>query len=650
MSYINTKKNKTIYNVDFRHTSFEGKELLPIYQEAAEKAVSLLNSVTACVFLISDDKNNKKIKTVAGVGIKRILGKDILIKDSNLQFILKLKETTIIYPSDSDVAENMILTPPLLVSPINVRRKLRGFLAVCDNVSGKKYSRHDIKVADLITSQLVDRVSFLKSTLEHNDLLADLEEQKERYLKLYENSNAAFFWLDSGGKINDVNGIALKILGYTKKQLLSMKIDEITKDERLGYAKLRNIRKFYDEVTLIDSKGNQVDVEISLNKIRLKSRIYYIGTARDITDKKILERQIKHSRYKFMTIIDGIKDGILLLGKDLEVLAINKEQAKRSNVSATKAVGKHCSDMIHKDSGTCDSMDCSIKKSLRKKKVHKELLVNTDKDSGAKEFIEVTTFPLLDSHKKVVQVMAVLRDVTNEKNMHHRLIYSEKLATLGTLSAKIGHEIRNPLTAILACAQYLEMKDEDNKNLKIIISEGFRLQSMVNDLLTISKPKAPSEKLIFLEKVIEDVIGFLKNVTGQIKYHNIIKEFDEIPPVIGDEEQLKQLFTNIILNASQAMEEVNRKEGDLIIGTKLSKDKKYSITYVTDCGKGINKKNFESIFDPFFTTKGEKGTGLGMAVAKEIIDSHNGKIEIKSKENSGTTMSISLPAQPDSFI
>jgi PAS domain S-box-containing protein len=650
MSYLHKKGELSlVYDIPASQKSKHEKEILNIYQDCVNKAAKLLDSKTAFIFSLSKDKKNIEIKAFAGTGKKKLYDKSLLLKSSDLKYILKLKEPVIINSVTEEIKGSDIFRPPFMISPIIIESSPRGFLVVCNKTTGKIYNKRYLPIAGLIVSSLVDRLHNFYYLYEKNEFLRKIGEIRTRYLNLYENINASFFWVDSDGEIVDVNQAMVKLLGYSKQELLKLKIEDITREALFGYKKIMNNKKSCDEVKLIRKDGKLIDVEISYNKIKLGSDTFHVGIVKEIGEKKRLERQVKESRYKFLTIIDGIKDGILLVNKNLKVLAMNKEQAKRSKLTVSDAIGKDCYEVIHYVTKmTCETTDCSIKKAIITKKVSKRLHI-TKNEKGEKEFIEITSFPLFNPNGEIDQVVSVLRDVTHERRLHRQLIYSEKLATLGTLSAKIGHEIRNPLTAILACAQYLGMKDVDNQNLKIIISEASRIQGMVNDLLMISAPKPPTETIVFLEKVLEEALHFLKNITGQIKYHKIIKEFSDIPPIRGDEEKLKQLFTNIILNASQAMEKAGKREGDLIIGTKLLDDKEYSITYITDCGEGIPKEDLKKIFDPFYTTKGAKGTGLGMVVAKEIVDSHNGKIEIKSKVRVGTTVSVCLPVAEKSL-
>jgi len=263
--------------------------------------------------------------------------------------------------------------------------------------------------------------------------------------------------------------------------------------------------------------------------------------------------------------------------------------------------------------------------------------------SSKDQTIGYTISLLLDNDQKVKGNVLVMRDISEKKRLEQELIQSEKLATLGLLAGKISHEMGNPLFGILGYAELLESKYPKEKNIKFIINQALRLKKMTKDLLTISKPKPPLITLVDTNKILKKTLGFLRDITGQIKYHEVIEEYSpNLPFVQGDEEQLKQVFINLIVNASQSMR--NRTEGSVLtIGTAKAEGDQKVLVFIQDNGCGIAAEDLDRIFDPFYTTKGENGTGLGMAVIKEIIDKHHGQIHVESKEGKGTRISVMLP-------
>jgi len=238
------------------------------------------------------------------------------------------------------------------------------------------------------------------------------------------------------------------------------------------------------------------------------------------------------------------------------------------------------------------------------------------------------------------------------KETQYQLLQSEKLASIGKLAATIAHEINNPLNGILTYTKLIERKladgtlkkDEIPKFLSylgIMERETERCSTIVRNLLDFARQREPALRPdVDINAVVEEALSLLAN---QIALQEITleKKFNQLPPIMADPMQLRQVFLNIILNACEAM----NKEGVLTVTTALSNKRKKAVRVeIADSGVGIDEKDLSKIFDPFFTSK-EKGTGLGLSVVYGIINSHQGTIEVDSKAGEGTTITITLPTE-----
>jgi two-component system NtrC family sensor kinase len=231
------------------------------------------------------------------------------------------------------------------------------------------------------------------------------------------------------------------------------------------------------------------------------------------------------------------------------------------------------------------------------------------------------------------------------KLMQTQLIRSEKLVSLGRLVAGITHEINNPLTGILMFANLTRESPQLDPTLKndmdVIINEAQRCAKIVKGLLDFSRESIPQKKPASLNNVMEATLTLIGR---QSSFHNIdiIRDCQPDLPLISiDENQMEQVFINILLNASQSMPG----GGSICIKT-YTEDAEYACIKITDTGAGISEENLGKIFDPFFTTKSDKGMGLGLSVSYGIIERHGGKIEVQSKLSEGTTFTIKLPLHP----
>ncbi|MCP4652163.1 MAG: GHKL domain-containing protein [Candidatus Omnitrophica bacterium] len=236
-----------------------------------------------------------------------------------------------------------------------------------------------------------------------------------------------------------------------------------------------------------------------------------------------------------------------------------------------------------------------------------------------------------------------------------QIIQLEKMASLGTLSAGVAHEINNPLTFLITnlslissyAKEITDVKDIDDRNKTIAnIEESVqeccdganRIKRIVQDLLTFSHASKGRRSCDDINKLLDATIRILWN---EIKYKaDVVKDYKATTHVWVDANKVSQVFLNLILNAAAAIKQVTSQEkGTISVST--TEDDKNVIVKVIDTGPGIPKKVYSRIFDPFFTTKG--GTGLGLHVSRKIIMNHGGALEVEATSGKGTTFVVSLP-------
>jgi two-component system NtrC family sensor kinase len=231
------------------------------------------------------------------------------------------------------------------------------------------------------------------------------------------------------------------------------------------------------------------------------------------------------------------------------------------------------------------------------------------------------------------------------REAQERLIRSEKLASLGKLAAGVAHEINNPLTGVLTFSQLLmeQFPPESNEyqDLKVIQQETLRCRKIVRGLLEFSRQTAPEKRSVDIRVLLNEVFSIVGNQESFQNIHLVTQMDSEIPPLMADRDQLKQVFFNIVVNASEAMSN----GGSIKIRTEWIPERSQVAIYFEDNGPGISPENLDKLFDPFFTTK-EMGTGLGLAISYGIIKVHRGNIEIKSKLGEGSQVVITLPVEP----
>jgi len=244
-------------------------------------------------------------------------------------------------------------------------------------------------------------------------------------------------------------------------------------------------------------------------------------------------------------------------------------------------------------------------------------------------------------------------DITALNTLQLRVSRSEKLATLGQVAAGIAHELRNPLVGIGSTASLLlddfESSDPRRAEIEVILQETKRLDRIVNQIVDYARPRALTLERFVLSDLINDVIKGLSGAleAKHIKIQTSLSVADD--HLHADRDQIKQVFLNVIVNAIEA----SPMDGSAIEITAhdlFQHEQPGTMIRIRDAGKGISPETLPRIFEPFFTSGKRHGTGLGMAICKNIIEGHHGDIYLTSEVGVGTTVNIWLPLSPDAHL
>lgn len=260
------------------------------------------------------------------------------------------------------------------------------------------------------------------------------------------------------------------------------------------------------------------------------------------------------------------------------------------------------------------------------------------------KIVEVNAFPFRNEQGGMLGTVFFIKDITQISAMEEQLKRADRLSALGVLAAGIAHEIRNPLTGMKMIVQLLESEfsqdDSRREPLWIIQKEIDRLEAIIGNLLDFARPTKPKAVEVNVEKVVDDCFLLVKNQLKKQGVNYEKKVQNSLPLVIGDPDQLKQVFINIITNAIQALG-----PGGALTVILDHRDEALVIAF-EDTGYGIPSDRLQDIFNPFMTTK-EDGTGLGLSMAQRIVEEHGGKIEVQSSVGEGSTFYVYLPGKAE---
>jgi signal transduction histidine kinase len=276
-----------------------------------------------------------------------------------------------------------------------------------------------------------------------------------------------------------------------------------------------------------------------------------------------------------------------------------------------------------------------------------EFSYGPDRGRGA---LSVECSPVHGEDGRLRGAALFLRDVTERRQAEAEMRQVHQMAAIGYLAASIAHEIRNPLSAIKAAAQYLQHECEDNPLIaqfaSIIDDESNRLTRIITDFLIYARPQPPSRVPIGLPELLGRCLRLLEPELAKVGVDVDIRYSRRLPPLLVDRDQMQQVLVNVLNNAVQAMEGggMVRIRARLRRARQEGGDSTVEIT-IEDEGAGIPPKDLEHIFTPFFTTK-TKGSGLGLPICQRIVESHGGTIAVENSRRGGARCRIELPLHP----
>jgi nitrogen fixation negative regulator NifL len=397
---------------------------------------------------------------------------------------------------------------------------------------------------------------------------------------------------------------------------------------------------------------------------------HFVGIKQDVTEKTRALEAMLASELRYRRLFESAQDGILILeAASGQIIDINPFLTEMLGYVKEELMGKELWEIgVFKDIAGSRAAFLELQ---RQGYIRYEDLPLETKD-GVTRQVEFVSNSYLVNGSSVIQCN--IRDITERKlaertlmetnahlenavtelrtkgvelaSMTQQLWQASKLATMGELSASIAHELNNPLATVALRTESLLMRlpedSEQRKPLEIITQEVDRMATLVNNLLQFSRR---SHRQISTLDPREEIANSLELVHYHLRTRKIkvLREFaGELPTIQADRQQLRQLFLNLITNASDALPE----GGKLTVRAALDGSSTTAVAVeFADNGEGIAADNLEKIWDPFFTTKPEgKGTGLGLAICRRIVEEHGGTIEIGSQSERGATVRMVFPA------
>lgn len=241
--------------------------------------------------------------------------------------------------------------------------------------------------------------------------------------------------------------------------------------------------------------------------------------------------------------------------------------------------------------------------------------------------------------------VAIIRDISDRKEMQAKLALAERLTAIGELAAGVAHEINNPVNTILNCAQLIRDGDDPAENAAIIATEGQRVAAIVHDLLSFARDDREPPHAVDLGQVVDRTVRLLRENLRANGIELCLELGRDLAPVRAREQQIQQVLLNLLINAKDAL--VQGRPTDRRLAVVTTTDHGGVLLAVADNGPGVPPQLGDRVFQPFVTTKrGRGGTGLGLSITKNIVESFGGSISMRSEPGNGAEFRVWLPALP----
>jgi len=454
-----------------------------------------------------------------------------------------------------------------------------------------------------------------------------------------------------GHPVNEIEklvlGLGKGITGWVAKEGIPLLINDVRSDSRyIAYDENINsemcvpLKIGQKVIGVIDAQCRALNA-FSEDDLRLLSIVG--GQLATLIDNLHLLEEIKGSEERYRTVVEGALDGVAVIGEDFKFKYVNERISEILRYSKNELIGMDFRDLLDQT-----NQQLVVDRYLRRQRgeavpPHYEFSIMR-KDGGIRD-VEISSTIVRDSHGSA-NTICFLKDITERKKMEEQLLQAEKLRALAEMASGVAHDFNNALAAILGNTQlllYTVGDGELKETLKTIEKVAKDSAQTVRRLQDFTRKRVHQElHKVDMNAIVRDSIEITKpkwkdEAQSRGIRIEIVSNLGEIPSVSGSASELREMLTNMIFNAIEAMP-----EGGKIEIRTLEKKKKVHVA-ISDTGIGIGEEEKKKIFEPFFTTKPFTNTGLGLSMSYGIVKRFGGEIEVESKPGRGTTFTIILP-------
>ena len=505
------------------------------------------------------------------------------------------------------------------------------------------------------TGKAVRVAIFGKDITEQRHAEKALEEAKLRYQTLFESAPIGIGIATFDGKVSDCNSTMLQMTGYSEEELGRINIAETyldPKDRRILLERLKRNGTVHDfEVGLRRKDGTRYYAALTVTPLTLGGKTVLLTVQKDVTERMRMEETLRESEEKYRTLVESAGDSIAVVNGLGKFLFANRTAAERLGGKPQDYLGKTLGDVFPKKSA--DNHLAAVRQVIRTGRGITGIFL--DEIHGQQRWYNTTVEPLRDSTGKPFAAMVIARDIHDYKQAQDELqqyrenmIRAEQLASIGTLSATLAHELAQPLTVVrlsiqnsLAGLKTASCPSAAIDDLKEGLAAVSTATTIIDRFRNLAR-KAPRKtiKSVNLHALAGRIATVLGHSADQAKVTINIKGLAKLPSVRACESDLERGFFTLVENAIQAAD--GKRPRCIILGGKVKRGC-LELRFADTCG-GIKREHLDRLFEPFFTTRPPgQGTGLGLAIVHRIVSEAGGKIRVESKWQKGSTFFLTLP-------
>ncbi len=574
------------------------------------------------------------------------------------------------------------IRPDIILMDINLNGKM-------DGIEAADQIRCSLKIPIIFISTLADeyKLQQAKLAVPYGYLLKPFQERElkvtiemalysfklnaerdtaERALRLsrfsIEHAEDMLFWLDANGKILDVNETSAQRTGFAKHELKNMSIFELlphlkTKQWEKNWHYLKNHKTLrLESVCSTKNKTKEFPVEVTCSYFCFDGKEYNCAFAKDISDRYQAREAVRRSENKFRWLYDNSPN--MYASMDVNTLSImecNQTLLHNIGYSKNEIIGQSVLKLYFQED--IEKIKTELFPLFNRTGLIEGEELRLQKKNGQLIDVRLTMSAICDDQGDVVYGHTVWYDITDQKKMRYeraelerQLFQSRKMESLGALAGGIAHDFNNILFQIMGYTQVFYKKSNKNREiveyLDTVMEASNRASTLVQQILTFSRGTIGELQPLVIQPIIKEILKLMRSaIPAGIEIRQNINE--QCGVINGDPTQIYQMVLNVCTNAYYSM----RESGgvlDIILDEIQLQNIKYVEMTIKDTGSGMDEKTLSKVFDPYFTTKPiGQGTGLGLSIVKDIVEKHDGIINVLTSLGQGTTVTIRLPSKPE---